>query len=243
MYTCIHVYNKILEICKMVNLDLGEIDYNRKYLRDVVFETLQSAIMNGKLEQGNVITEQQISREFGISRTPVREALYKLTATGLIRIIPHKGFLISKWSIKEIRDVFEIRVVLERLAVELFIKNFHQENIEKLEEIIEKMEKAVQENNFMEAAKMNNQFHDLIIEKSDNQEIFNVMEPLKNKINIFRLISISTPARLKTSFAEHRSILASILKKDIENAKKLIEIHIRQVLTIIEKKLLEEKNK
>lgn len=226
----------------MGDLNLGGIDYNRKYLRDVVFESLKDAIMNGKLEQGKMITEQQISREFGISRTPVREALYKLTATGLVRIIPHKGFLISKWSIKEIRDVFEIRIVLERLAVELFIRNYYQENLEELENITKKMEKAVQENNFMEAAKMNNKFHDLIIEKSDNHEISNVMEPLKNKINIFRLISISTPSRLKTSLAEHRNILASISKKDIENAKKLIEIHIRKVLDIIEKKLLEEKN-
>ena len=229
-------------IFTMSDLNLGGIDYNRKYLRDVVFESLKDAIMNGKLEQGKMITEQQISREFGISRTPVREALYKLTATGLIRIIPHKGFLISKWSIKEIRDVFEIRIVLERLAVELFIRNYYQENLEELENITRKMEKAVQENNFMEAAKMNNKFHDLIIEKSDNHEISNVMEPLKNKINIFRLISISTPSRLKTSLAEHRNILASISKKDIEDAKKLIEIHIRKVLDIIEKKLLEEKN-
>ncbi len=226
----------------MSDLNLGGIDYNRKYLRDVVFESLKDAIMNGKLEQGKMITEQQISREFGISRTPVREALYKLTATGLIRIMPHKGFLISKWSIKEIRDVFEIRIVLERLAVELFIKNYYQENLEELENITRKMEKAVQENNFIEAAKMNNKFHDLIIEKSDNHEISNVMEPLKNKINIFRLISISTPSRLKTSLAEHQSILDSISQKDIVNAKKLIEIHIRKVLDIIEKKLLEEKN-
>ena len=226
----------------MSDLNLGGIDYNRKYLRDVVFESLKDAIMNGKLEQGKIITEQQISREFGISRTPVREALYKLTATGLIRIIPHKGFLISKWSIKEIRDVFEIRIVLERLAVELFIRNYYQENLEELENITRKMEKAVQENNFIEAAKMNNKFHDLIIEKSDNHEISIVMEPLKNKINIFRLISISTPSRLKTSLVEHRSILDSILQKDIENAKKLIEIHIRKVLDIIEKKLLEEEN-
>ncbi len=226
----------------MSDLNLGGIDYKRKYLRDVVFESLKDAIMNGKLEQGKMITEQQISREFGISRTPVREALYKLTATGLIRIMPHKGFLISKWSIKEIRDVFEIRIVLERLAVELFIKNYYQENLEELENITRKMEKAVQENNFIEAAKMNNKFHDLIIEKSDNHEISNVMEPLKNKINIFRLISISTPSRLKTSLAEHQSILDSISQKDIVNAKKLIEIHIRKVLDIIEKKLLEEKN-
>jgi len=226
----------------MSNLNLGGIDYNRKYLRDVVFESLKDAIMNGKLEQGKMITEQQISREFGISRTPVREALYKLTATGLIRTIPHKGFLISKWSIKEIRDVFEIRIVLERLAVELFIRNYCQENLEELENITRKMEKAVQENNFVEAAKMNNKFHDLIIENSDNHEISTVMEPLKNKINIFRLISISTPSRLKISLAEHRSILDSILQKDIVNAKKLIKNHIRKVLDIIEKKLLEEKN-
>ena len=139
-------------------------------------------------------------------------------------------------------DVFEIRVVLERLAVELFIKNFHQENAEELEKIIEKMEEAVQENNFMEAAKMNNRFHDFIIEKSGNHEIINVMEPLKNKINIFRLISISTPSRLKKSLAEHRDILISISRNDVEDAKKLLEIHIRKVLSIIEKKLLEKKD-
>src|SRR6056297_2616980 len=152
----------------MSDLNLGGIDYNRKYLRDVVFESLKDAIMNGKLEQGKMITEQQISREFGISRTPVREALYKLTATGLIRIIPHKGFLISKWSLKEIRDVFEIRIVLERLAIELFIKNSQPDSIGQLKEIIQKMGKAAKENNFIEAAKMNNKFHDLIIKESNN---------------------------------------------------------------------------
>lgn len=227
----------------MSDLNLGKLDYNRKYLRDVIFEKLQKAIINKKLEQGEIITEKQISREFGVSRTPVREALYKLTATGLIRIIPNKGFLISKWSIKEIKDVFEIRIVLERMAVELFIKNISQENVERLEEIIRKTEKVVKENNFMEAAKMNNKFHGLIIEKSNNREMFNMMEPLKNKINIFRLISISTPSRLEKSLEEHKRIFNSIAKKDIVNAKRLIEIHIRKVFEIIEKKLLEEENK
>lgn len=227
----------------MSDLNLGKLDYNRKYLRDVIFEKLQKAIINKKLEQGEIITEKQISREFGVSRTPVREALYKLTATGLIRIIPNKGFLISKWSIKEIKDVFEIRIVLERMAVELFIKNISQENVERLKEIIRKTEKVVKENNFMEAAKMNNKFHGLIIEKSNNREMFNMMEPLKNKINIFRLISISTPSRLEKSLEEHKRIFNSIAKKDIVNAKRLIEIHIRKVFEIIEKKLLEEENK
>jgi DNA-binding GntR family transcriptional regulator len=227
----------------MSDLNLGKLDYNRKYLRDVIFEKLQKAIINKKLEQGEIITEKQISREFGVSRTPVREALYKLTATGLIRIIPNKGFLISKWSIKEIKDVFEIRIVLERMAVELFIKNISQENVERLEEIIRKTEKVVKENNFMKAVKMNDKFHGLIIEKSNNREMFNMMEPLKNKINIFRLISISTPSRLEKSLEEHKRIFNSIAKKDIVNAKRLIEIHIRKVFEIIEKKLLEEENK
>ena len=226
----------------MRKLNLGKIEYNRKYLRDVIFEKLKTAIMNGDLAQDEIISEQQISKEFGVSRTPVREALYKLTATGLIRIIPHKGFLISKWSLKEIRDVFEIRIVLERLAIELFIKNSQPDSIGQLKEIIQKMGKAAKENNFIEAAKMNNKFHDLIIKESNNDEIFNVMEPLKNKINIFRLISISTPYRAGHSVEEHQKILDSIIQKDIAGAKKLIEIHIRQVMEIIEKKLLEEKN-
>lgn len=227
----------------MSDLNLGKLDYDRKYLRDIIFEKLQKAIINRKLKQGKIITEQQISREFSVSRTPVREALYKLTATGLIKIIPNKGFLISKWSIKEIKDVFEIRIILECMAVELFIKNISQENVKRLEEIIRKTEKIVKEKNFMEMAKMNNKFHGLIIEKSNNREIFNVIEPLINRINMFRLISISTPSRLEKSLDEHKSIFNSIAKKDIVNAKRLIEIHIREVFKIIEKKLLlEEEN-
>jgi len=227
----------------MSELNLGELKYDRKYLRDIIFEKLNAAIMDGTLVQGQKITEQQISKEFGVSRTPVREALYKLTATGLIRIIPHQGFLVSKWSAKEIKDVFEIRIVLERLAIELFIKNYSQRNVDTLGDILQKMEDAARESNFVEAAKMNNDFHDLIVKQCGNDEIFHIMEPLKNRISIFRLISISIPLRVNTSLEEHRTILRSISRKDVERAKSLIEAHIGKVLEIIENKLLEEQNK
>jgi len=221
--------------------NLGKLVYNRPYLRDVIFEKLKKAIINGKLQQGKIITELQISKEFGVSRTPVREALYKLTATGLIRKAPNKGFLVSTWSIKEIKDVFEIRIALECLAVKLFIENSCSEDVESLRGILEKMKKAVKEKNFMEMTKMNNNFHNVIIRKSGNSEILHTLEPLKNKINIFRLISISTPTRSEKSLNEHESILDSIVKKDIDSAKKLFEIHIKSSLNVIEKKFGKEK--
>jgi len=226
----------------MSDLNLGQLNYDRKYLRDIIFEKLNAAIMDGTLAQGQKITEQQISKEFGVSRTPVREALYKLTATGLVRIIPHQGFLVSKWSAKEIKDVFEIRIVLERLAIELFIKNHSQKNIDTLRDILRKMENAAGENNFVEAAKMNNDFHDLIVRQCGNDEIFHIMEPLKNRISIFRLISISIPSRVDNSLKEHKGILNSIERKNIEEAKGLIEAHIGKVLEIIENKLMEEQH-
>jgi len=213
--------------------NLGKIKYERQYLRDVVYEKIKSKILDGTLSEGKKITVTDISNELCISRTPVREALYKLTATGLIKILPHKGFLINSWSVKEVKDVFEVRAVLECLAIELFIKNLSQENIRKLEEMFLIMKEASLENDFIKVAKMNNEFHDYIVDKSNNSEVARLMEQLKNKIEMFRLISISKPSRIKYSLEEHNKIFDSIKKKDVDGAKNNLKIHINKAKNII----------
>jgi len=82
----------------MGKLQIGNIKDERKYLRDIIFEKLQQAIFSGKFKSGERITEKEITEELKVSRTPVREALYRLASTGLIKIIPHRGFVISRWS-------------------------------------------------------------------------------------------------------------------------------------------------
>ena len=109
--------------------------YQQKYLRDHIFEELQQAIYSGKLGSGERLTENKIAEKLGVSRTPVREALYRLASLGLIKMIPHRGFVISQWSLKEIEDVIDLRVMLESFAI-----NYHERiqpnEIEEFKELI-----------------------------------------------------------------------------------------------------------
>ena len=226
----------------MKQLQIGSIEKERKYLRDIIFEKLQKAIFCGKFKSGEKITEKEIAKELKVSRTPVREALYRLASTGLIKIIPHRGFIISRWSSKEIKDVIELRIVLEVFAVKLAIKRILPNEINELKTLIAKMGKAAKKEDMLKASHLNSLFHDKIILASKNKELFEVMKPIKNKIHHFRIISIFTPSRLKGSLKEHKEILNALINKDDELAQKLMAKHIQEVGLITEKKLKEKKD-
>jgi len=224
----------------MNTFQIGSIVNKQKYLRDHIFEKLQQAIYSGKLKSGERLTEKKIAEELGVSRTPVREALYRLTSLGLIKMIPHRGFLISRWSSKEIEDVIELRSVLEAFAVRLAIRYILKKEIDELKDLINKMEKAVLKRDVMKASCLNSLFHDKIVHVSRNKELSEVMESIKNKIYHFRIISLSSPNRLKESFEEHKKILDVIINKDSELAQELISQHIKKIGLIIKKKTKEK---
>ena len=224
----------------MNTFQIGSIVNKQKYLRDHIFEKLQQAIYSGKLKSGERVTEKKVAEELGVSRTPVREALYRLTSLGLIKMIPHRGFLISRWSSKEIEDVIELRSVLEAFAGRLAIRHISEKEIDELKDLINKMRKAVSKGDVIKASCLNSLFHDKIVHASRNKELSEVMEPIKNKIYHFRIISISTPNRLKKSFEEHKKILDAIINKDIELAQALISQHIKKIGLIIKGKIKEK---
>ena len=106
---------------------------NYKPLRELVFESLREAIIQGKLGPGERLMEIQLAEEMGVSRTPVREAIRKLELEGLVVMIPRKGAYVAGLSLKDIADVFEIRRALEGLAAELASERATDEELEQME--------------------------------------------------------------------------------------------------------------
>jgi len=225
----------------MSKFQIGKIQDERKFLRDLVYEKLKQALFEEKFHSGDRITEKEITEELGVSRTPVREALYRLAATGLIKIVPHRGFIVSKWSVKELKEVIVVRTVLEELAIKLAIKNILPEEIEELKNLIIEIEKAVNDKNIPKSSDLNTLFHDKIILASRNKELFEIMKSLKNKICGFRIISLSAPKRLKDSLKEHRMMLDALINKNSDLAQTLIQEHIQRIGLVIEEKLRMQK--
>ena len=221
----------------MSRLQVGKIKKNREYLRSLVFKKLQQAIYTEKIKSGEKITEREIVKEFGVSRTPVREALCMLTTTGLIKFVPDKGFVIGKLTAKEIKNVMETKIALERFALRLAIQRIKPTEIKNLNLLLSKMKKAVKNNDIVKVFNISNLFYDQIILASENEELFNFIQLLNNKIYHFRNVSFSTPNELEEYFTEHEKMLKALINKDEDTVQKLAKESIQRVNSIINRKI------
>ena len=221
----------------MSRLQIGKIKKDREYLRSLVFKKLQQAIYSEKIKSGEKITEREIVKEFGVSRTPVREALCMLTTTGLIKFIPDKGFIIGELTAKEIKNVMETRMVLEMFALRLAIQRIKPTEIKNLNLLLSKMKRAVKNKDIVKVFNISNLFYEQIILASENEELFNFIQLLNNKIYHFRNIPFSTPNELEEYFTEHEKMLKALINKDEDTVQRLAKESIQRVNSIINRKI------
>ncbi len=208
----------------------------RRSLRDEVLEKVKGYIIAGKYLPGQRIVVDSLAKELGVSITPVREALHYLAAQGFLSAEPHKGFLVKKWTRKEIEDLLSLRMYLEKLAVRLFIERGYEDNLELLREKLKEMDIASQEKDVERMSQLNSEFHAIIVKGSGNEELKRVMDSLSEKLHRVRVLSISYPGRFRESYKEHLSIYEAIEKKDIPLAEKRVEEHLSSIMRILLKR-------
>lgn len=197
-----------------------------KPLRELVFEALREAIINGKLRPGERMMEIQLAEEMGVSRTPIREAIRKLELEGLVLMIPRKGAYVSGLSIREIADVFEIRRALEGLAAELAAERITDEELEELERFLVKIAEDIEDADLDKVVATDTGFHTLLYQASRNQRLSQIINNLREQIQRFRTTSLSYPGRMKDALEEHRKIVEAISSRDGEAARKIAQEHI-----------------
>jgi len=201
---------------------------NRNVTSERIYKSLKNSIIGGDeyFKEGSQIIETEIANKFGVSRTPVREALIRLAAEEFIKIFPNQGAFINKFSLKDLKEILEIRSVLLGLASKLAIKKITDKEIEKLELIINKMEEYVETNNIKKYSVCANEAHNFIVDIADNVRIKKILSNFNNFTILFQLTSLYVPGRLKTSLNEHKNIVKAIKNGDIQKAEKLSQKHI-----------------
>jgi len=205
----------------------------RKSLKVEVLERLKELVISGTYPPGKKLVMEEIAREFGVSITPVREALHHLAAQGFVELQPHRGFVVKELGKKEIEDLMELRLCLEKLGVRLFIQRNDKSYIEELEDCIGGMKRLVESGNVDDMVVANSKFHRIIIEGSGNKELSNVISLLGEKLHRVRILSLYAPNRLKESFKEHMAIFDAIISKDIVAAELAVEEHMRNITKTI----------
>ena len=198
-------------------------------LADNVFNQMRTAIVKGELAPGSKINEPQLSRQYGISRGPLREAIRRLEGCKLVEITPNIGAKVISLNSSQTIEIYEIRESLESLACRLAAEKSTPKDCRELRQLLAAHEKQIQSENgqlyYQKEGDLD--FHYLIIRLSGNARLFTILcEELYHLLRLYRVQTSGKPSRPERAFHEHHQIVNAIENKDAELAALLMKRHI-----------------
>ncbi|RAJ56609.1 DNA-binding GntR family transcriptional regulator [Streptomyces sp. Amel2xB2] len=194
-----------------------------------VIAEMRSRIISGELPAGSSVSEIALADSFGVSRTPVREALKQLQTEGLIEIRPRVGTFVTAPSRREITELFEMKELIEGAAARLLALRGRVPELDKLERNLAEADAAVEADDKERYAELVEEFHDLLITGADNAKLEAHYRILMNQLAYARLVttSLSQPGRALQSDREHHRVVDLIIAKDGDSAERVMRDHVR----------------
>ena len=212
-------------------IELNEVKKNS------VYDYLFNAIRSGDIKPGQTLTERGLAEKIGVSRTPVREAIRKLEEQGIVTHEPHKGVKVITLSEEKVAQLYDVRELLEGLAVRRLAERQTPQMIEELRGFIERAEKEAVENKIRELAEINSEFHLALARLSGNVYLETIMNMLQTQISLMMSASLSTSGRPLQNIEEHKGLIDAIRSGDGEFAESIAKHHVRKAREHAMKKL------
>ena len=195
-------------------------------LYEQVAERLRTRIYAHELAPGGWIDEQALALEYGISRTPLREALKVLAAEGLVVLKPRRGCYVTQLSEQDIDEVFPVMALLEGRVAEMAARRATSADFSRLAAIHEELEKHAAANNADRFFEANQRFHTALQEIAGNHYLAQLIDDARKVIKLTRRDSLRLEGRLKQSLEEHRDILEALRAKDAALARQRMHDHL-----------------
>lgn len=194
---------------------------------DIVYNWLRNEIVTGAYKPGTKISQEMIAETLGVSRMPVREAIRRLQAEGLVTSTPHKGCVVTQLTKEELEELYDIRLALETLAMRLATANITNEELRNVEAIFTKMTKAARNNEYN--FKINQQFHMAIYEASKRPRLVRMLASIWASIEPYRRAFTSLPGRIPVALEHHRCMLEALQSRDADKAVHYVQEHLKEV--------------
>jgi DNA-binding GntR family transcriptional regulator len=208
--------------------------FDKGTLTDRVYQNLREDILSNRLLPETPLHEASIASALEVSRGPVREALRRLDAEGLVSVIPRRGAVVSSLSREEFLDAYRVRESLEVLAVRLATPNLSQDDLEQLHRLHEEMWAHASAEDVDAFFQTNTAFHATVVDRSGNKILQDLYHPLINQMRRYRVSSMSLRGGLARSCEEHAQILQAMQDGEAEQAVRLLRAHIQVPLRTLE---------
>lgn len=198
-------------------------------LVEQIYGRLSGMIERGAIRPGVRLDERALAEEMSVSRTPLREAIGKLTKEGLVEHRPYKGNFVRVLSFKQINDIYEVRKVLEGLAVRSAVPVFTAEHIVEVRTALIESECALAAGDMAEYSTADQRFHDVFPRVAGNETLLETLNRLRLQVHTIRSAANRDPAVVQRTAMERPLIVAALEAADAEGAAQLMEAHIEGV--------------
>ncbi len=195
-------------------------------LTDWAYDTLKQAILNLEFAPGSQLPVDALAEQMGISRTPVREALLRLEAERLIRSVPRVGFFVTEITRRDLEELFELRQLLESHATRKAAATLTDEDLAYIDRLLAESEAAVERGELAKFQEVEIAFHNLFVERAQNQHLVAMMGTLRDLTYRQRVLSLASMENVRRSLVEHQRIADALRRRDGELAGRRMAEHM-----------------
>jgi DNA-binding GntR family transcriptional regulator len=202
---------------------------NKRTLKEKVYLTLKEKILTQKLRAGDSLSEADLAKELGVSRTPVREALLQLQKDMFLEILPNRGAHVTFITLQDLKDTFQLLQILEGAATRLAAEPIDLEKLTDLEKEFIALQKKGDIIDYEEEQRIGVQFHELILQSTGNGRMIDILQSIRKQIRTLCLTSIKRPGRANEAIQEHLEVLSALKNRDGSAAESAMVTHVINV--------------
>lgn len=199
-------------------------------LAERIFNALKQAIFSLELSPGEPLVERELSERFGVSKSPVRDALQRLAGEGLVTQTAYRGTVVRRIEAVEADEIYAMREVLEEWAVQLATPRLTEDDLDKIQDILSRARRTIGRlDGAIDRAKLahiNRRFHGAFAEKSGNSLLASTLLKLQDRVRIISVLGWQSRPSMEEEFRQHEAVLSAAVARDSQRAAELMRKHI-----------------
>lgn len=198
----------------------------RRTLHDELRDRLRALIVDGELAPGAKVPEKDLCARFGVSRTPLREALKVLASEGLVTLTPNRGAMVADLTLEDLEEAFPVMGALEALSGEMACANITDAGIDEIKHLHARMAAHYERGELASYFAANQQIHERILEAADNRTLSALYRSLEGRVRQARYLANMSDARWAQAVAEHEAIIAALEARDGARLARILKRHL-----------------
>lgn len=200
----------------------------RHTTQESVVGYLRTLILSHQLMPGERLVQSELAYELGVSRTPVREALHQLASEGLVTISAFKGASVAGFSLRELEEIYCVRIALEGYAAHLATQLIMQSDLQQLKSLVDQMKNVFELGDRLQLLEVNREFYSVLYAIPKQQRLYEMIMQHLDLANVYRRMAFSLDSVYSSTVADHEELIAVLRRRDAEMAEYLTRIWLRE---------------